>query len=110
MDRRWNANRYSKDQHSEGFASFLQFFLTNKAHRYARGDEASRYTEEFQYDGHIPMVKYHYGNEDDNDHTVIETIRFISGDDSVADYVSDFIKKRQTRLGKRTVTERSTSA
>lgn len=51
------------------------------------------------------MVKYHYGNEDNNDHTVIETVRFITGDDTVVGYVADFIKRRRIRRGKRAVRE-----
>ncbi|KAG9220232.1 hypothetical protein CCMSSC00406_0009553 [Pleurotus cornucopiae] len=103
LDSRWNPSRYNKDHRSEGFGSFLKFFLANMAHRYARGDEATYYPEELQYDMKVPMVKYHYGNEDDNDRTVIETVRFITGDDVVADYVAEFINKRRTKLGKRAV-------
>ncbi|KAF7437609.1 hypothetical protein PC9H_004451 [Pleurotus ostreatus] len=103
LDSRWNASRYSKDQHSAGFGSFFQFFFDNIPHRYAVGDEATRYPDELRYDVEAPMVKYHYGNEDNNDHTVIETVRFITGDDTVAGYVADFIKKRRIRRGKRAV-------
>ncbi|KAF9487624.1 hypothetical protein BDN71DRAFT_1594406 [Pleurotus eryngii] len=103
LDSRWNANRYSKDHRSTGFGAFFQYFFANMPHRYAIGDEAANYPEELRYDVEAPMVKYHYGNEDNNDHLVIEIVRFIAGDDSVADYVSDFIKKRRTRLDKRAV-------
>lgn len=70
-------------------------------YRYARGTEADHYPEELEHEGDRAMVKRHYGQEADNDRTVIEIVRFITGDDAVADYVSGFIGKRQTKLGKR---------